>query len=179
MKKTILIVSLVTTLILATIGFSMGFSYQNQNVDLTEQINSKINVNKANYSKMWQIIKQQGQISEKYAKDFKEIYPELIAGRYSGGQGKMMQWVQEHNPNFDTSLYSKLMNSIEAQRESFYTNQVQLQDLSRQHNVLLNRVPSKWFLSNIKPIEVPNVINKASEKAFETGIEQEMELFKS
>jgi hypothetical protein len=179
MHKTILIVSIVLTLLLTAVGTGMYFSYHNQNVDLTEQINAKINVNKANYSKMWEIISQQAQVSEKYADDFKEIYPKLMEGRYSNGQGQLMNWIQEHNPNFDTSLYTKLMNSIEAQRESFFTNQVQLQDLSRQHNVLIKRAPSKWFLSSVEPIEVPNVINRASEKAFETGIEQEMKLFKS
>lgn len=178
MQKTIILVSLIVLLSVGATGIGMYFNYSNQNVELSEQIYAKINVNKANYSKMWEIISQQAQVSEKYADDFKEIYPKLMEGRYSNGQGQLMNWIQEHNPNFDTSLYAKLMNSIEAQRESFYTNQVQLQDLSRQHNVLLGRVPSKWFLSGISPIDIPNVINNEANKAFESGIEQKMELFR-
>ena len=88
-----------------------------------------------------------------------------------------MNWIQEHNPNFDTSLYNKLMVSIEGQRESFHNTQKQLIDLSRQHSTLLKVVPSKWFLSDIQKIEIPVVINDASEKAFETGKEVPMNLF--
>lgn len=177
MKKTLIFIGIGIVAIIATILVVMNFSYQNTEVEIREQINAKINVNKASYSKMWEIISQKAEVSEKYSQDFKEIYPGLISGRYSNGQGQLMNWIQEHNPNFDTSLYKDLMVSIEGQRESFFTNQEQLQDLSRQHNVLLNRVPSKWFLGDVEKIEVPNVINVESQRAFDTGLEQDMQLF--
>ena len=178
MKKSIIVLVLGVLGLLALIAVIMNFSYKNSEIRLREQITSKIEVNKSSYTKMWEIITTQANVADKYSEDFKEIYPQLISGRYSNGGGQLMQWIQEHNPNFDTSLYKKLMRSVEAQRESFHTNQVQLQDLSREHNTLLKVFPSSLFLSDIKPIDVPNVINVETQKAFETGIEQKMELFK-
>lgn len=127
---------------------------------------------------MWEILTQKAGVSSEYAKQFKEIYPELISGRYSNGQGQLMQWIQEHNPEFDSSLYLDVMRSIESQRESFHTTQRQLIDLSRQHNVLLARVPSKWFLSSVDPIDIPVVINDQAMEAFKNEREQKMELYR-
>lgn len=177
MKKTGLIVSFGIIMILGIIFTAMYFNYQNKEVRLSESIHSKVKDNKSHYTKMWEVLQNQAGVSKQYAKDFKEIYPKLIEGRYSKGQGQMMNWIQEHNPNFDTSLYNKLMISIEGQRESFHTTQRQLIDLSRQHNTLLKTIPSKWFLSSVNKIEIPVIVNDASEKAFSTGKEQPMKLF--
>ena len=177
MKKTVNYVVIgICAIALIVIG-AMYFTYQNQEVRLAESITAKIEDNKSHYTKMWEVLTNQAGVSKQYAKDFKEIYPALVSGRYSNGQGQMMQWIQEHNPNFDTSLYNKLMVSIEGQRESFHNTQRQLIDLNRQHETLLKTVPSKWFLGNKSSIDIPVVINDASEKAFETEKETPMNLF--
>lgn len=177
MKKTIIVVLVALLAILGTVYVSMSISTHNKEKSLRESINSKIKDNKNSYSAMWEILTEQAGVSEQYAEDFKEIYPKMIEGRYSHGGGQMMQWITEHNPNFDTSLYKQVMTSIEAQRETFKTSQTQLIDLSRQHNVLLKTFPNRFFLSDVQPIEIPVITNKETEKAFETGIEKHMELF--
>lgn len=178
MKKVLIFAGILGVLTLGTIGVSMWVSYENQNVELTQAINAKVKDNQSHYTKMWEILTQQAGVSKEYANDFKEVYPALMTGRYGAGQGQMMNWIKEHNPDFDTSLYSKLMVSIEGQRESFNTTQQQLIDLSRQHNVLINRIPSRWFLGYVESIEVPVLVNKETQEGFQTGLEQEMELFK-
>ncbi len=178
MKKTVLITAFIGLLVLGGIGMGLYFNYQNQEVELAEAIDAKIQDNQSHYTKMWEVLTQKAGVSSEYAKQFKEIYPELISGRYSNGQGQMMQWIQEHNPNFDSSLYKDVMRSIESQRESFHTTQRQLIDLSRQHNVLLSRVPSKWFLSSIAAIDIPVVINDKAVEAFKSEREQKMTLYK-
>lgn len=177
MKKGLLVLGLIFA-VSAGILTVMYFNYQNQEVELSEAIHSKIKDNKSHYTKMWEIITQKAGVSQEYAKQFESIYPKLIAGRYSNGQGQIMQWITEHNPNLDTSLYKDVQRAIEGQRESFHTTQRQLIDLSRQHNILLKRVPSKWFLSSVEPIKIPVVINDESEKAFNTGREVKMTLYK-
>ena len=177
MKKTILIASLLIAVILGGVLTVTYFTYSNQEVRLVKAIEAKIDDNKSHYTKMFEILTNQAGVSKQYAKDFKEIYPELINGRYSNGQGQFMNWIQEHNPTFDTSLYGKLMVSIEAQRESFHNTQRQLIDLNRQHEVLLSTVPSSFFLSSREPIDIPVIINDATEKTFETGKETDMKLF--
>lgn len=177
MKQTIIIVVCAIIAIFGIIYISMNFSIKNQESRLRNSIESKIKDNKNVYTAMWEILKEQAGVSEQYAEDFKAIYPKLIEGRYQHGGGQMMQWIQEHNPTFDTSLYKQIMTSIESQRETFKTSQTQLIDLSRQHNNLLTTFPSSFFLSGVEPIEIPVVINNEAEKAFSTGKEQSMELF--
>jgi hypothetical protein len=156
----------------------MYFSTTNEEIRLRNTITAKIEDNQSHYTKMWEILTQQAGVSEQYAKEFKEIYPELIAGRYNNGNGKLMQWVQEHNPEFDSSLYKQLMVSIEAQRESFHTTQTQLVDYSRQHNNLLQTFPSRLFLGGVNPIDIPVVINEQADEAFKTEREPKMNLFR-
>lgn len=179
MKKVIAIVVFSLACLIGVIGVIMYFNYQNQEVELSEAIEAKLDDRDANFTKMWEVIQQKAGVSSEYAKQFKEIYPELIAGRYNNGGGQMMQWIVEHNPQFDSSLYKDVMMSIESQRESFYVNQQQLIDLNRQHEVLLKRVPSKWFLRGIPSKEFEVIKNEQAVQARETGREPKMELFKS
>jgi hypothetical protein len=177
MKKTIIIASAAILVLLGVVYISMSISATNREASLRNSIEAKIKDNKSNYTKMFEILVEQAGVSAQYAEDFKEIYPSLVEGRYNHGGGQMMQWIQEHNPTFDTSLYKQVMTSIEAQRESFHSTQQQLTDLSRQHNNLLTMFPTSWFLSDVEKIEIPIVINNAAEKAFSSGKEDSMNLF--
>jgi len=178
MKKTILIVTVATLLFSVLIGLAMGISYNNQEVELSKAIDAKLDDRDANFTKMWEVITQKAGVSSEYAQQFKEIYPELIAGRYNNGNGQLMQWIVEHNPQFDSSLYKDVMASIESQRESFYVNQQQLIDLKRQHDVLLKKIPSKWFLGSASPKEFNIIKNNEATQARETGLEPKMELYR-
>lgn len=177
MKKLLLGLVAGVVLLVTGIGTIMYFTYSNQEVELSKAIDAKLDDRDANYTKMWEVITQKAGVSKEYAKQFKEIYPELIAGRYANGNGQLMMWIQEHNPTFDTSLYKDVMMSIEAQRESFYVNQQQLIDLNRQHQVLLSRVPSRWFLSNVEDKKFLVIKNTQATQARETGQEQQMLLY--
>jgi hypothetical protein len=106
-------------LILSLIAWLSVMSIVNEDVKLRSAASAQQDTNKAVFDTMWKILQQQAGIVDKYKKDFQEIWPALIAGRYKEGGGQMMQWIQERNPNFDSGLYRQLMSSIEAQRERF------------------------------------------------------------
>ena len=177
MRNTILIVLSGTVLIVGLILIFSYFSYSNEEIRLRETITAKIDDSRSHYTKMWEVLTNKAGISKTYASDFERIYPDLIEGRYSKGQGQMMNWIQEHNPEFDTSLYKDVMVSIEGQRESFHNNQRQLIDLNRQHSTLLKVAPSNWFLSSREPIVVPVIVNNETNETFKTGIESDMKLY--
>ena len=160
------------------ISFLLYISYNNTENSLRQAVLSKQEDSKNQYSAMWQIIKSQASISDKYANDFKEIYPKLISGRYKNDKTTMMKWVQERNPDFDVSLYKKLMNTIEIQRSNFKIHQTSLIDLNREHKTFIKSMPERWFIDEKNEIEIVILQTKISEKAFETGTEEEMELFK-
>ena len=100
-------------------------------------------------------------------KAFSEIYPQIISGRYSGNEdGSLMKWVTEQNPNFDTSLYTDLMLSIEVLRSEFQRNQETMIDIVREHKTLCSTYPGRWFISNTTPIEYEVISSTKSKKCY-------------
>ena len=70
------------------------------------------------------------------------------------------------------------MQTIEVQRLSFAKSQERMLDIIREHETLCNTYPSKWFVSNKTPIEYTVVSSTRSKITMETGVDDEVELFK-
>ena len=102
---------------------AMYFSYNNREVALRKEAEAQRGKIESVHDTMWKTLKQEAGVTDEYRKTFEKIYPELIAGRYSGGNGELFKMIQEQNPNFDTRLYDKLMQSIEVQRANFAASQ--------------------------------------------------------
>jgi hypothetical protein len=156
---------------------SMYFSYNNQEVALRQQAEAQRGKIEGTFDAMWKIISQQAQVSNEYKDAFKEIYPELIAGRYSQGDGSLMKWIKEANPEFDASLYKTLMQTIEVQRLQFLKTQERMLDIIREHETLCQTYPSKWFVTNKTPIEYTVISSTKSKMTMETGIDDDVQLF--
>ena len=156
---------------------SMYFSYNNQEVALRKQAEAQRGKVEGTFDAMWKIISQQAQVSDQYKEAFKEIYPDLISGRYKDNN-TLMKWVQESNPNFDTRLYNTLMQTIEVQREQFKKSQERMLDLIREHETLCETYPSKWFITNTTPIESTIISSTKTKYTMETGVDDGVELFK-
>ena len=175
------IVSLVLLILIglaAIVGVSMYFSYNNQEISLRKQSDAQRSKVEGVYDKMWKIIQQKAQVSNEYKEAFKEIYPEIIGGRYSNGDGSLMKWIQESNPEFDTSLYKDLMASIEIYRTEFQKAQERMIDIMREHEILISTYPSKWFVKNKTPIEYTVISSTRTKTTVETGIDDDVDLFK-
>ena len=133
---------------------------------------------------MFKILKQQAGVLSKYMDDFKDVYARIMEGRYgssgSGGgkSGQLMLWIKEHNPQFDASLYKKLMVSIEANRQEFFEQQKYLISIQNQMKDLTMVQPASWFLGSN---EVPKIIiisSTATKAVMKSGIEDDVDLFK-
>lgn len=174
------IVCVMLILALVTGLYCVGkyFSCNNREVSLRNQAEAQRGVVEANFDAMWKIISQQAQVSNEYKDAFKEIYPDLIAGRYSSGDGSLMKWIQESNPEFDASLYKTLMQTIEVQRIAFSKDQKRMLDIIREHTTLCQTYPNKWFISNSTPIEYTVISSTKSKFAMETGLDDDVDLFK-
>lgn len=130
------------------------------------------------FDKMWKVLQQKAQVTDQYKEAFEKIYPEIIAGRYSGqNDGSLMKWVTESNPQFDISLYKDLMDAIEGQRESFLVEQQKLIDIQRQHNDMRMTFPKSLVLGDREPF-VPVIIKSSrTNKAVETGKDDDVDLY--
>ena len=164
--------------IMAITAIGMTFSYNNQEVALRQQAEAQRAKVESNFDTMWKIISQQAQVSNEYKDAFKEIYPDLIAGRYSQGDGSLMKWIQESNPDFDASLYKTLMQSIEVQRIQFDKTQQRMVDIIREHETLCQTLPSSWFIKDKTPIEYTVISSSKTKLTMETGVDDDVELFK-
>lgn len=150
----------------------MWMGYVQREVAMRSAIEAQQDSNKASHDTMWKILKDQAGVTDEYKEAFEKIYPQLISGRYQD-KGLLLKFVTESNPTFDTSLYKKLMASIEAERKTFLRDQKKLRDLKREHDILLKSPPSSWFLAGKQPIDVVLVTSDRSEAAFETGKDNE------
>lgn len=174
------IIGIVVAIVIAVFGLTtltMYFTYNNKDAKLRAQAEAQRGKIESVHDKMWKVLQQKAQVSNEYKDAFSEIYPALIEGRYSQGDGSLMKWITEANPNFDTSLYKDLMQSIEIQRTEFQKVQERMLDIIREHNVLLTTVPSKWFISNTEPIEYTVISSTRSKTVMETGLDDDVSLF--
>lgn len=177
MKK---IIGICIAIILAIGVFTvvgMYFSYNNTDAKLRAQAEAQLGKVEGVHDKMWKVLQQKAQVSNEYKDAFSEIYPALIEGRYSQGDGSLMKWITEANPTFDTSLYKDLMLSIELLRTEFEKAQSRMLDIVREHNVLLTTVPSKWFVSNTERIEYTVISSTRSKTVMATGLDDDISLF--
>lgn len=151
----------------------------NSEVELRTAITAKKEDQEATFDKMWKVLQQKAQIADQYKTAFQDIYPKLIEGRYSQGDGSLMKWITESNPTFDVSLYKDLMNSIEIERNGFLTTQRQLMDLKREHDNLRLKFPSRWFINNdVKEILIKIVSSTHAKEVIESGKDDDIDLFK-
>lgn len=181
MKKST-IISIVIAIIIAAglcVGFSTYFSLNNEEIALRSQAEAQRGKVEGVYDTMWKIISQKAQVSDQYKDAFKEIYPELIAGRYEGENGTLMKWIQESNPEFDTSLYRDLMQSIEVERHAFARSQEMMLDLIREHRTLCHTYPGAWFIKDTSEIEYTVISSTKAKEVVATGVDDNVELFKN
>lgn len=180
MKKciiiTIIIVIVVT--IISFVGFFMGISYQNQEVRYVNQFKAENQKIEAVYDNMWKSIQQIAEVTDNYKDSFKDIYVQITDARYDKGDGTLMKWIQESNPNFDISLYEKLSSVIEVERKRFLNAQIKIIDIVREHNNMLDVIPSKWFLSGRDYLEYEVISSSRSKNVMETRMDDDISVFK-
>ena len=153
------------------------FSVMNAETRLYQTGKAQQQVCEAFYSKMWQTLKEKGAVVTEYSEQNKAFVKELMEGRYSKGDGSLMKWITEQNPQFDASLYKDLMATIEAQRDGFFMEQAKLIDIDREHKTLRSVFPGKWVIGDRPDLGIVVLKNVATQKAFESGTEETIDLF--
>lgn len=184
MKKGIIISAILIAFISIIIG-SMWVSAHNGEIQKREQVIAQQQTCEANFDKMFKTITQVAEVSERNMEQareaFKEIYIPLMEGRYSNDRaGALMSWVKEHNPEFDlqatSELYKNLQRVIESNRESFFLEQKKLISNKQEHEKFIKTFPNKLFL-NVNSIEITVITSEETDKAYETGQENDINLF--
>ena len=170
----IIIVAAVAILLVLLIMF---FTYNNKEIYLRKEADAQRKKIESTHDKMWKVIKQKAEVSDKYRETFERVYPEIIAGRYSDGSSAM-KWIQEANPNFDTSLYNDLMQAIEIQRTHLHNAQTRMLDVIRERASLIESYPSRWFITNKSEIEYEVISSTKTHNVAETRVDDDVDVFK-
>ncbi|MDR2190411.1 MAG: hypothetical protein LBP53_04410 [Candidatus Peribacteria bacterium] len=184
MKKSWIILGIVV--VVGIIVFAIRISYNNKEIDLRKQIEAEQSVYEQNFDKMYKIIAQTAQVAERNVEVNREaiqaIYPDLIEGRYSQGDGTLMKWIQENNPTWDmqaiTETYNKVIASVEVQREGLYMQAKKLRDIVRERESLIEKFPGSLFISNKEKIKITLISSEHTKEAFKTGEDNEIDIFK-
>jgi len=155
----------------------MNISYDNQEIRLRNQVEAQQETTKANFDKMFKNIAQVAKIPQAAKESFKEMYEPLISGRYSMDQGgPLMKWITESNPQFDWSLYGKVQDVIESNRNEFFLEQKKLIDMKREHDNLRTIIPGKWFIS-ADEIIITVITSTNTDNIYDAGKEDNINLY--
>lgn len=178
-----LIILLVVLGVLGFSAFSLGgyvIGLKNDEVKLRNRVTTQQNYAMTVLDKNRKTAQQKAGITGKFAEDFKEVYAGIMDGRYKPGSGQLFQMIKESNPNFSQDLYIDLSRTVEAQRVEYTAEQKKILDLKMQHDNMRQVFPGSLVLGffGIKEIEITIVTSTDVEKIYETGKEDDVELFK-
>src|SRR3712207_7213793 len=95
---------IVTIFILIFVGLSF-LSSRNTAVTLEEQIDSQYVTNKSNYDNMWKKFKEIAQVPDMQAKNIKDIYTNIISGRYNDTKLLFKARSEEHTSELQSRQY--------------------------------------------------------------------------
>ena len=178
MKKYI-ILGVVALVVIAIISFTgMSVSYTNGEVKLRNLITAKVTDNTSEYDNMWKKISQVAKVAQKDRESLAKIFVGHAKARTVGGDdGSLMKWVQESIPNISSANYTKLTVIITASRDAWTMRQKELIDFKREHDNMLDTIPSKWFLSGKEKIDIPVITSSRTEDVFEKRKDDNVDVF--
>ncbi len=164
-------------LIFTFVLFSTYRSTYDRNIHLISAHKAQIGVIETNFDAMYKILNTNAQIPAQYAKDMRDLYVPLIEGRYSKGDGSLMKWVQERNPEFTPDLYKDLMESVEALRKDFELKQNDMLAIIQEHDNLRNEFWSHMFLGDVPALKYTLISSTHTKDVMKTGVEDDFKLF--
>ena len=172
------LVVLIVAVVLAVVIVPMWVSASNKEIGLRNLAAAQEDVCKMVFDETWKIINQQAQVANEYKEAFREIFPELMEGRYGNDRGgSLMSWISEQNPEFDSALYIKIQSSIESQRHKYTEAQKMLRDVKLQHDDLRTKLPTSIFVGGRPVLEVTIVTSSKTENVYEEAKEDDVNLF--
>ena len=161
-------VAVAAIILLVIVVLCFFISVSNTEVRLRNLVKAQQEVCRANFDKMWKVIKQITNVSDTYLDAFKEIYPKLIAGRF---QGRDIRFIVEQNPPLDTSVMQQLANAIEINREQFFNEQRLLVARQNEHKTFIESFPANILLPNSQEIKITVIKSDYTEDVYATGKE--------
>jgi len=172
------LIGLILGAVFLVVVVPMWISAHNKDKSLRNLAAAQEDVCKMVFDETWKIISQQAQVADEYKEAFRQIFSELMEGRYGNARGgSLMSWITEQNPEFDSALYIKIQSSIESQRHKYTEAQKMLRDIKLQHDDLRTKLPTSIFVGGRPVLEVTIVTSSKTENVYEEAKEDDINLF--
>lgn len=127
-------------------------------------------------------VSEAAQVPAMQRDDLSAVVTSALEGRYGeDGSQAVFQWIQEQNPQIDSTVYVQLQRIIEAGRIEFANAQTELVDQRRVYETALGSFWQGTWLSiagypRIDLDEYQIVSTSRADEAFETGVEEPIQL---
>jgi len=165
--------------IVAVVLFGVGVGMYNDAAKLKNQYDAKLMANHAELDNVKKKIGQVAEVTDEQMKSLERLFTGYATARTSKSENQLMTWIKETVPNVDQKTFLNLQNIITSSRDAWTMRQTELVDVAREYNQRLVTFPSNFILKflGFEKI-VPNVVTSTStEKAFETGKDDETKVF--
>jgi len=145
----------------------------NECVRMEASIVAQYSQNQNNYDNMFKKFMEATQVATMYTNDLKKVYDSAIQGRYAKSGNVMMNFIKEHNPSFDASMYKNLQVMIESGRNTFESNQKMLLDKKMVYEIQIKSFPTVFVarvlgFPKIDLAKYDIVTSGQTQEAFET-----------
>jgi len=156
-----------------------GISTYNRAQELQNLISAKQKDNTSEYDNMWKKISQVSQVTEKDRSTLMDIFVKHADARTGDGGTPVMNWIKESVPNVSSELFVQLNNTITSSRDKWTMRQKELLDFKREHDNLRTQFPSNVVcgIFGIQEVKVVIVTSSKTEKSFETGKDDDVNMF--
>jgi hypothetical protein len=118
------------------------------------------------------------QVPAKYKDGYRELIEADMQGRYGeGGSKASWQWLKERNLDFDSTMYTKVQNMIEAGRNKFENSQREVIQKRKGYQTNINYLWRGFWIrmAGYPKVDLSkyDVISSThAKKTFETGIDE-------
>lgn len=150
-------------------------SINNTCVTMEATVKAQYKQNQNNYDNYFKTLQEAAQVPSMYMNDLKKVYDGSMSGRYGqSGSRATWQFIKEHNPTIDSSMYVKIQTIIESGRKDFENNQRMLLDKKRVYeDTFLKKFPTSFVASalgypKIDLASMDIVTSEETEKTFKT-----------
>lgn len=156
-------------------AYNMG-NRMEQNIIATDTNNRNILAQYGNR------VSEAAQVPAMQRDDLTQVVTAALEGRYGeDGSQAVFQWIQEQNPQIDSTVYVQLQRIIESGRIEFANAQTQLVDQRRVYETALGTFWGGTWLKiagypSIDLDEYQIVSTSRADEAFETGVEEPIQL---